>query len=110
MADNLRWTLIATANEVPEGGLKSCNLDGLNIVLSHCGGRFGAIDGRCPHMGGPLGLGEIVDGLLVCPWHGREYDPVSGESSFGEHARSFPIELREDGVYIGLPDVSSRAT
>jgi pyruvate oxidase len=103
MTQSLRWYLVAAPNEVPEAGLKSCDVDGRIIVLSRCGGRYGAIDGRCPHMGGPLGDGEIEDGLLVCPWHGREYDPVSGECSLGEHAQAFSVDLREDGVYVGVP-------
>jgi pyruvate oxidase len=104
MVEPLHWILAAAPNELPNGGLKNCDLNGRTVVLSHYGGRYGAIDGRCPHMGGPLGEGEIVDGLLVCPWHGREYDPVSGECGLGEHAQSFPVELRQDGVYVGLPD------
>jgi pyruvate oxidase len=107
LVENLRWTLAAAPNEIPEGGLKNCHVNGRSVVLSLCGGRYGAIDSRCPHMGGPLGEGEILDGLLVCPWHGREYDPVSGECSLGEYAQSFPVELREDGVYVGLPDDAS---
>jgi pyruvate oxidase len=110
MVETLHWTLAAALNELPDGGLKNCDLNGRSVVLSHCGGRYGAIDGRCPHMGGPLGEGEIIDGLLVCPWHGREYDPVSGECGLGEHAQSFPVELRQDGVYVGLPDMPSSRT
>ncbi len=105
MAENLRWTLVAAADELPEGGLKSCEVDGRTIVLSRSGGRYGAIDNRCPHMGGPLAEGEILDGLLVCPWHGREYDPVSGACSLGASVQSFPVELRGSGIYIGTPDV-----
>lgn len=105
MAENLIWTLVAIAGEVPEGGLKSCDVNGRTIVLSRCRGRYGAIDNRCPHMGGPLSEGEILDGLLICPWHGREYDPFSGECSLGEPVQSFPVELREDGIYIATPEV-----
>jgi|SRR5579863_7928475 len=110
MTESLHWTLIATPNEIPEGGLKACELAGRSIVLSRCGGRYGAIDGRCPHMGGPLGDGDILDGLLVCPWHGREYDPFSGECSLGERVEAFPVALREDGVYVGLPNAPSGGT
>jgi nitrite reductase/ring-hydroxylating ferredoxin subunit len=104
MAESVLWTLVACADEVPEGGVKSCDVNGRTIALSRCGGRYGAIDNRCPHMGGPLAEGEILDGLLVCPWHGREYDPFSGECSLGAPVQSFPVELREDGIYIGTPD------
>ncbi|MFD0366443.1 Rieske 2Fe-2S domain-containing protein [Streptomyces sp. NPDC127114] len=28
---------------------------------------------RCTHMGGPLADGSVVDGCLVCPWHGSTF-------------------------------------
>jgi len=108
MTENLRWAWVAFPDEVPQGGLKSCNVNGRVVVLSRFGDRYGAVDSRCPHMGGPLGEGEILNGLLVCPWHGREYDPVSGECSLGEPAQAFSVELREDGIYVGTPNAPTR--
>jgi pyruvate oxidase len=52
--------------------------------------------------------GEILNGLLVCPWHGREYDPVSWECSLGEPVQAFSVELREDGIYVGTPNAPTR--
>lgn len=35
----------------------------------------------CPHMGAPLSEGryDAKRGVLVCPWHGYEFDAESGE-------------------------------
>ena len=32
------------------------------------------VDAACPHRGAALGTGRVVDGELVCPWHGFRFD------------------------------------
>ncbi|WP_198664567.1 Rieske 2Fe-2S domain-containing protein [Halorubrum sp. 48-1-W] len=60
---------------------------------------------ECPRQGGPLGEGSIETGSLRCPWHGWDFDPLTGETP-GPHddcVRTFPVEELEDGVYVGFP-------
>ena len=63
---------------------------------------------HCPHQGGPLGEGSIEKGLLRCPWHGYDYDPITGQppGGFSDAVPSYPVEERADGVYVELPDVA----
>lgn len=60
---------------------------------------------RCPHQGGPLGEGSIENGLLRCPWHGWDFHPTTGKApgGFDDGVDTFPVEVREDGVYVGFP-------
>ena len=76
-----------------------------SLALTHVDGEYAALDNHCPHQGGPLGEGSIEGGLLRCPWHGYDYCPLSGDSpgGFGDSVPTFPVELREDGIYVGLP-------
>src|SRR5207247_208474 len=62
--------------------------------------------------GGPLGDGQLVDGLLICPWHAYEYDPVTGAPppGFKDCARAYPVDVRDDGVYVELPLVEERVS
>ncbi|MGB5831385.1 MAG: Rieske 2Fe-2S domain-containing protein, partial [Thiohalocapsa sp.] len=56
-----------------------------------------------PHQGGPLGEGSIEHGLLRCPWHGWDYDPITGRApGFDDGVETFPMEIRDDGVHVGL--------
>src|SRR4029079_16196997 len=61
---------------------------------------------RCPHQGGPLGEGSIEKGLLRCPWHGYDYDPLTGRApgEFADTVTAYDIEERDDGVYVRLPE------
>ena len=47
--------------------------------------------------------GSIEKGLLRCPWHGWDYDPLTGKApGFDDGVETFPIEERTDGIYLGL--------
>jgi len=71
--------LLGDAAEVPVGGLKTFQAGGATVVVARAGGRFCAVDGRCPHMGGNLGRGRLEGGALECPVHGSRFDVCSGE-------------------------------
>ena len=75
------------------------------LVLTHVGDDYGALDNRCPHQGGPLGEGSIEKGWLRCPWHGYDYDPLTGTPppGFTDAPARFPVEIRTDGVYVEVP-------
>lgn len=95
---------------IDEGRVRTAIVDGRSIALTRCGGRVGALDNHCPHQGGPLGEGSIENGLLRCPWHGYDYDPVSGKppAGFSDAPVAFSTEERADGIYVELPDVVAR--
>ena len=71
-----------------------------SMALTRCGGRVGALDNHCPHQGGPLGEGSIEGGLLRCPWHGYDYDPITGKppAGFADAPVAYPVEDRADGT------------
>lgn len=104
MADgDLTWHKVAEPGELEDDGVKMTAVAGQLVAITSCGGSYGALDNACPHMGGPLGQGHIEEGRLVCPWHGREYDPATGEChGYEESVASHPVEEREDGIYVGL--------
>jgi pyruvate oxidase len=84
-------------------------VDGRSIAMSRCGGRLGALENKCPHRGGPLGEGSIEKGLLRCPWHGYDYDPLTGlpPEGFADAVPGYPVQERPDGVYVALPQVQT---
>ncbi len=91
-----------------EGRVRSVVVGGRSIAMTRCGGRLGALENHCPHQGGPLGEGSIEKGLLRCPWHGYDYDPVTGApAGRGLHdddrVPAYDVEERDDGVSWPLP-------
>jgi thiamine pyrophosphate-dependent acetolactate synthase large subunit-like protein/nitrite reductase/ring-hydroxylating ferredoxin subunit len=101
---DLVWTKVLDPDDLPEGRVKPVTCDHRTLCMTRHQGQYGALDNRCPHQGGPLGEGSIENGLLRCPWHGWDYDPITGKApGYDDGVESFDVEEREDGVYVGLP-------
>jgi thiamine pyrophosphate-dependent acetolactate synthase large subunit-like protein/nitrite reductase/ring-hydroxylating ferredoxin subunit len=82
------------------------------LCITRTAQGYGALDNRCPHQGGPLGEGQIEHGYVICPWHGYEYDPRTGEppDGYGDSATVYALESREDGLFVHLPRLDVRPT
>ena len=108
--EELEWVRVAEVDELPHGRVKTITAGTHSMALTNVDGVLTAMDNRCPHQGGPLGEGTIEIGndgqcWLRCPWHGWDFDPVTGLSPGGHDdtgQQLFPIEMRGDGVYVGL--------
>jgi nitrite reductase/ring-hydroxylating ferredoxin subunit len=64
---------------------------------------------KCPHAGGILAEGYIdALGNIVCPLHRYKYDIKNGRNVSGEgyYLKNWPVEIRVDGVYIGIEESS----
>jgi nitrite reductase/ring-hydroxylating ferredoxin subunit len=68
----------AQASAIPAGTGITTQVGGHEIAIFNLDGNFCAIDGECPHRGGPLGSGTIEDGKVFCPLHGWDFDLRTG--------------------------------
>ncbi len=112
--ESLLWhKVLDSPNHLPEGRVTTVSANHTAICLTHFKGKFSGLDNRCPHQGGPLGEGSIENGLLRCPWHGWDYDPQTGQAPgfHDDHTQTFPVEVRADGVYVGIrPELPHQTT
>jgi len=114
----LEWHRVADVDELPPGRVKTATAGTRSMALTNIDGEFTAMDNRCPHQGGPLGEGSIEIGgdgqcWLRCPWHGWDFDPKTGLPPGGHEDSGqplFPVEVREDGIYVGLEAEAPHAT
>jgi nitrite reductase/ring-hydroxylating ferredoxin subunit/uncharacterized membrane protein len=78
----------------------------IGIALVRQGDNVYALGARCSHQGGPLDQGWVLEGTLVCPWHGSRYDlatgqPVNGPSTcpqprYTARIRNEIVEIRRE--------------
>lgn len=64
---------------------------------------------KCPHAGGPMEEGFIdALGNIVCPLHRYKFSLQNGRNTSGEgyYLKTFPIETREDGIFVGIEENS----
>ncbi len=107
---NLQWISVGHETDLPESRVKTVTARNVSMCLSHFDGQWAAMDNRCPHQGGPLGEGSIergVDGKcwIRCPWHGWDFDPLTGAPPGGHEdtgQRLFPVEVRDGEIFVGL--------
>ncbi len=106
----LEWIDVGAVEDLPEGRVKSVTAGSRSICLSHFDGQWAAMDNRCPHQGGPLGEGSIEKGVdgkcwIRCPWHGWDFDPLTGEPPGGHEDSGqelFPVDVRDGRVFVGV--------
>lgn len=109
-AAELEWYKVAELDELEDGRTKSATAGGRSMAIVHFDGQYAAMDNHCPHQGGPLGEGSIEKGedgqcWLRCPWHGWDFDPLTGKPPGGHEdtgQETFSVEVRGDGIYVGL--------
>jgi nitrite reductase/ring-hydroxylating ferredoxin subunit len=92
------WIPIAAVAECPPGASIERVAAGRMVAIANVAGRFHAIDGLCPHQGGPLGTGKLCGAVLTCPWHGWQFDVTTGRHLGSTIVRQTVHEIRaEDG-------------
>ncbi|WP_119153253.1 aromatic ring-hydroxylating oxygenase subunit alpha [Caldimonas tepidiphila] len=85
------WYVACTPDEIDEKplGRKIC---GEPIAFFRgADGKAAAVEDFCPHRGAPLSLGKVVDGKLVCGYHGLEMGCDGKTIAMpGQRVRGFP--------------------
>ena len=108
--DSLDWISVGHVNDLPEGRVKTVTARTTSICLVHFDGQWTAMDNHCPHQRGPLGEGSIEKGIegkcwLRCPWHGWDFDPLTGAPPGGHEdtgQKLFPLDIRDGEIFVGL--------
>ena len=104
------WHRVLEPDALGEGRVATVTAGPRSLCITRSGGRYGALDNRCPHQGGPLGEGSIEGGWLRCPWHGYDYSPCTGTPPppFDDAPAAYAVEVRSDGLYVALPPEEER--
>jgi len=68
------WLPVAPATHLDKTGVLGARVLGEDIVIWRKGDQVLAWQDLCLHRGTKLSLGEIVEGALMCPYHGWTYD------------------------------------
>jgi len=81
------------------------------IAIINFEGEPMALDGECRHMRGPLLDGKIEGQTVTCPWHGWQYDLISGACLTEQwaHLRKYECKIENGWVMIDLAPLYSAA-
>ena len=108
MDENINWIKVAASEseivfnsndiaEVTAGERKIC--------IAKFEKALFAFTNKCPHASG-LFINGYIDavGNVVCPLHRYKFNMRNGKNVTGEgyFLKHWPVEIKEDGVYVGL--------
>jgi nitrite reductase (NADH) small subunit len=102
----MAWAKVATVGELPVDSVIEVEHEGSLYAICNAGGELRALSGVCPHQGGPLGQGTVIQGLLVCPWHMWEFDSTSGACLVDDRmgVPVYCVKVEADNVLVDLPE------
>ncbi len=98
------WIAVGSGEDFLEGQVRALTVGEKQVALVRQNDEIFALDGRCPHQGGPLGEGNLCEGALRCPWHGYDFDLKSGKGRGNDHAvETLKVREQSGQVEIALP-------
>jgi nitrite reductase/ring-hydroxylating ferredoxin subunit len=101
-----KWVRVAGTADVPPGQGREVMADDQVVALFRVDAdHYYALDGICPHAGGPLGEGELHGSIVTCPWHGWQFDVSTGTHCLNRNLthRSYAVKVEGDDILVELP-------
>lgn len=98
------WHTVCQTAEIPPGEGRELVAGEQLLAVYNIDGVFYALDGVCPHAGGPLGKGQLTGCIVTCPWHGWQFDVKTGVHQLNKiysHG-TFPVRVVGDEVQVEL--------
>ena len=114
-----RWA-VGRASELAPGERRLIDVKGHSLGLFNVGGAFVAALNLCPHELAPVCRGRVggttlvsppgeyrwgrAGEILACPWHGWEFDLLTGKALADERVRlrRYLVTVEDDTIYVTL--------
>jgi nitrite reductase (NADH) small subunit len=93
---------LCATEDVPFGEGRSVSVEGTPLALFRLPTGWFAVQGTCPHRGGPIADGIAADRSVICPLHERRFDLDSGDP-LGHECRAlatYTVAERDGEVYL----------
>ena len=108
MAKDIKWYKIAdhiNMLDFQSNNMCIAEANGKKITIAKQNNSLFAFAHKCPHASGIMAEGFInALGNVVCPLHRYTFNMQNGRNTSGEgyYLKTYLIEERADGVYIGI--------
>jgi nitrite reductase/ring-hydroxylating ferredoxin subunit len=106
-AKRMKWYKVFDSVEeathaFPDRQVVKVNAGNKYICFTRNNEAFFAFDDRCPHQGMPLTQGKCTEeNEIWCPFHQYRFDLKNGRGH-GLYLPIYPVEIRENGIFIGF--------
>lgn len=119
----MREIFVAGVGEIADRERRVIEEAGVEIGVFRLGDEYFAWESNCPHQGGPICQGRIMNRVdevigaegrsegyrfveedvhIVCPWHGFEFNIRTGRHPGDPETRlrGFEVALRDGAIYV----------
>lgn len=96
---------VAKSDELEMDQMKLLRVGEKRIVLARTEDGYVAFSDHCTHKGGSLAGGTMTCRIVMCPWHGSQFDVRTGEVRAGpaeDSIRTYPVEEADGEVRLLL--------
>lgn len=99
----MKWIKVLD-NFPMQKGILRIKIHNQSICLMQHQGKIYAVSSKCPHAGADISQGWCEEGFIICPVHRYKYNLENGRgaSGQGDYLKIYPIEIRDDGIYIAV--------
>jgi 3-phenylpropionate/trans-cinnamate dioxygenase ferredoxin subunit len=114
---NRRRHIVARTADIPPGARRIVALEGRSIGVFNIHGRYVAVLNICPHELAPVCLGRLggtalpsapgdwiwgrEGEILACPWHGWEFDLLTGACLTDKRRlRTYEVTVEDDQIIV----------
>lgn len=100
--DGKDYCLVGSVNDFEHGKGALRDVGDESLAVFRNNDAFFALASHCPHQGGPIAEGEIVNGYVECPWHKFQFsvEEGSGPPGFPDCIPYYPGTVQNNNVYI----------
>lgn len=100
------WLDASRIDEIPDRGIREVQIKGKSVLLSRNGRAVSCFDNSCAHLGMPLDMGEVADGVITCSYHGFQYRLETGECITAPEVqlRTHAVRVLGDRVQVRLEE------
>jgi nitrite reductase (NADH) small subunit len=105
LTERMPFLKVANLSQVPPGSVLEVMVGQQPYAICHTQGSVYALNGICPHRGGPLGQGQIHQGHVVCPYHLWEFDCRTGEYDLEPARRvaTYEVKIEDGDIFLQVP-------
>jgi Fe-S cluster biogenesis protein NfuA/nitrite reductase/ring-hydroxylating ferredoxin subunit len=98
------WTETTLLADIPDGGVIERRVKDVSVLLYREGGEVSCVENNCAHLGMPLEMGDINEGVITCPYHGFRYRLATGEclTALEVQLKVHAVRVRGDQVEVRL--------
>lgn len=101
----LQGSKVASLDQLPDGELLSVVVEGEPVCLANVHGTVCAFIDDCTHIGGPLSDGDLEGEVLTCPWHGAQFNVLTGKVLRGparQNLQTYIVRVEDGAILVSL--------